>query len=190
MLNAQDARAKRTAKALQAALLTLLEEKPLDQITVREITATAGINYATFFRHHSGKEALLDYLAADEMQKLVALTLPTFDALNMQTAVEELFGYIDSNRTLWKALLTGGAASRMREEMLRLSRLTAAERVKEDTWIPLDLAVNCAVSVVFELLVWWIDQSPEDYPIPKAAAILAMLFGMHGLAPNNFGLEK
>ncbi len=43
------------------ALLKLMEEKTLSQITVLEITNTAGVGRATFFRHFSSKEDVLTF---------------------------------------------------------------------------------------------------------------------------------
>ena len=60
-----DARQVRSRSALAAALLELLEERPFDQLTIREITARAGTGYATFFRHYPDKEALLHDVAAE-----------------------------------------------------------------------------------------------------------------------------
>ena len=57
----------RTRAALCDALLGLIEERPFDQVTVREITRTADVGYATFFRHYPDKEALLNDLAAGEL---------------------------------------------------------------------------------------------------------------------------
>jgi hypothetical protein len=44
----KDARALRSGQALRDALLVLLLQKPFDQITIRDICATAGVHYATF----------------------------------------------------------------------------------------------------------------------------------------------
>src|ERR1700741_4640218 len=77
---AKDARAVRSGAALRDALLRLLERKPFDQITVRDICAEAGVHYATFFRHHPSKEALLDHIAAEQIVPSVELTLPIKDA--------------------------------------------------------------------------------------------------------------
>ena len=43
------------------ALIKLLEEKPLEQITVPEITSLAGVGRATYFRHFSKKEDLVTF---------------------------------------------------------------------------------------------------------------------------------
>lgn len=43
------------------ALIRLLEEKPLEQITVPEITELAGVGRATYFRHFSKKTDLVTF---------------------------------------------------------------------------------------------------------------------------------
>jgi len=177
----RDARARRTAQALQSALLSLLAEKPMEQVTVRDIADRAGINYATFFRHHPGKEALLEYVAADEIRRLVELTLPVLDSHNMAAANRAVFAHVQENRSLWKALLTGGAGSIMREEQLRLSRAVAAERNLVERDIPLVLAVNCTASLIFETLVWWLDLPEGEFSPDQAADILTSLQVNHDL---------
>lgn len=41
------------------SLLTLLEEKPMDDITISELTQLAGISRMTFYRNYSCKEDIL-----------------------------------------------------------------------------------------------------------------------------------
>lgn len=167
----QDARIVRTSDSLRNALLRLLDQKPLEQITIREIAAEAGIHYTTFFRHHTTKEALLDDLAADQIARLVELSLPVLDAADTKAAFAALCSYVDEHRVLWTALLTGGAAGTMREELLRVSRRLAVDLAPRDSWLPVELAVNCSVSLIVETLAWWLAQPPERFP-PEAAAEL------------------
>lgn len=47
-----DRRVKRTKKTLRESLLKLLEEKPIDKITVKELTETAEINRSTFYFYY------------------------------------------------------------------------------------------------------------------------------------------
>jgi AcrR family transcriptional regulator len=171
----QDARALKSAQALRAAFLALLERKQLDQITIREITAEAGVHYATFFRHHPTKEALLDDMAADQIDRLVALTVPVLDAVDSQAAFTALCAYVDEHRRLWTSLLTGGAAATMREELLRLSRNVAAVRAPQRAWLPTELAVICTVSLIFETLAWWLGKPVGAFSVEQVAQILHRL---------------
>jgi AcrR family transcriptional regulator len=170
-----DVRVVRSGQALRGALLALIERKPLDRITVREIAAEAGVHYATFFRHHPTKRALLDHVAADQIDRLVALALPVLDREDSHAAVVALFVYVNDHRTLWTALLTGGAAGAMRAELLRISREVAMERAPAESWLPVELAVNCSVSLIFETLAWWLGQPPGSVEIGEVARILDQL---------------
>src|SRR5579859_2326210 len=97
----RDARMLKSRVALLSALLGLLTEKPFEQITVREITKTAAIGYATFFRHYPDKESLLNDLAADQIKALLGLALPILFASNSRAAATALCTYVDEHRKLW-----------------------------------------------------------------------------------------
>ena len=73
---------------------------------------------------------------------------------------------------MWTTLLTGGAAGVMRDELLRIAREVAVERAPTDGWLPIALAVNCSVSLIFETLAWWLAQPPGSIATDQAAATL------------------
>ena len=77
-----DPRIKRTRAALCSALLSLLEEKAFDQITIRDIVGRADIGYATFFRNYDSKAAVLHDLAADQIGQLIDLAFPAIEGSN------------------------------------------------------------------------------------------------------------
>ncbi|NGY04993.1 TetR/AcrR family transcriptional regulator [Solimonas terrae] len=167
---ARDARAIRTREALRAAMLELLESKPLEQISIRDIVAAAGIGYTTFFRHHPTKEALLDELAAEEIRRLVDLTLPVMDAGSEMAASIAVCAYVDERRALWTTLLTGGAAAALREEFLRIAQDLATVRSQPGDWPPVEVATRLLVGGTIELLAWWLRQ-PEPLPGSEIARI-------------------
>src|SRR5699024_5059526 len=114
-----DARQLRSRRALTGAMLELLEEKPFDQVTIREISSRAGTGYATFFRHYATKESLLADIASEEIADLLAMTTPVLYDINSSESTRALCGHVAEHRQLWTALLTGGAASTVREEFIR-----------------------------------------------------------------------
>jgi AcrR family transcriptional regulator len=171
----KDARMIRTDQALRTALLTLLEHQPLEQITIRQIAAEAEVHYATFFRHHATKEALLNHVAADQINRLVELSLPVSDAVDSRAGFVTLCTYVGDHRALWTALLTGGAAGAMREELLRVSRELARVRAPKGSWLPMALGTACTVSLIVETISWWLTQPPEESSIEWVAKILHRL---------------
>lgn len=169
-----DARQIRSRKALSGALLALLEEKPFDQITIREISARAGTGYATFFRHYPTKEALLGDVASEEIAKLLAMTVPVLRDTNSYQSTRALCAYVAEHRKLWSALLTGGAAGIVRDEFIRQARGLTREPLMHEDWLPADLGVVYGTGATFDLLAWWLSQE-QSYSPEQIAGILHRL---------------
>jgi AcrR family transcriptional regulator len=154
-----DPRAVRTRKALRDALLALLETHSFDEITPRDISAKAGVARASFYLHHASKESMLDELAKDEIIKLYEHAQQVLDQMGSRVAALALCEYIERERTLWSALLNGGAGDVIRAEMLRLSRHTAAERAFPGDRLPSDLSTAYSTSGMVEIIAWWLRQN-------------------------------
>ncbi len=165
-----DPRVLQTREVLRQALLELLDKKPLDEISIREIAATAGIGYTTFFRHHTSKEDLLNDIAADEIQRLFDLTLPAFDPTDNRPGALALCQYVADNRALWSRLLAGGAAAQLREEFLRKTRELAAELGFLHDWLPPEMGSIFGASSTLDLLTWWLQQE-EPISVEELATI-------------------
>lgn len=67
----------RTDKAIQAALMQLVERKPFEKITVQDILDETPVSRATFYKHYHDKYEIVEKLQVDflEMQKQVVLPL-------------------------------------------------------------------------------------------------------------------
>jgi AcrR family transcriptional regulator len=184
-----DARQLRSRSALTGAMLALLEEKPFDQITIREISQRAGTGYATFFRHYPTKEALLADVAAEEISTLLAMTTPLLYDVNSEESTRALCASVAEHRKLWTALLTGGAAGIVREEFIRQARELAVHAVKPESWLPADLAVVYGTGATIDLLAWWLSQGPSHSSDQIAGVlnrlVIAPLVGRLGLAEKN-----
>lgn len=167
---ATDARVLQTREALRQALLELLDQKPFEQITIREITSLAGVGYTTFFRHHPGKEELLNDIAADEINHLIELAISTLGANDIREGVMTFCNYIAEHQALWSTLLTGGAASVLREEFIRLSSDIADSWENSPDWLPTDVGIALAASGTIELIAWWLKQK-EPIPVEQVAII-------------------
>lgn len=164
-----DARMVRTQQALRAAFLALIERKSLDDISIRDIVAEAGIGYATYFRHYSSKGELLEAVVADEISQLIDLSLPALRADTLTSSLV-LFRHVDEHRALWSALLTGGAAGTIREEFAKAARERGPARISLEGWLPTELGVLYGVSATVEIITWWLRQDPP-FPIEDIARI-------------------
>jgi AcrR family transcriptional regulator len=164
-----DARVRRNRDGLRRALLELLTLRAVEKITVREIARRAAVGYTTFFRHFASKEALLDAVIRVEIEQLTAQALPVYDGADAPGACLALCRYVQAHRALWSALLVGGAAPKVREELLRQSREVTATRRPQP--LPPELGAALAVAVIVELLSWWLRQ-PEPWSAERVAQVL------------------
>lgn len=174
---ARATRLTRTRPILCGALLALLEERPFEQLTVREITAKADIGYATFFRHYPDKEALLNDLAASQISDLLAMTLPILNNADTRGSARTLCVYVWEHRKLWSALLTGGAASMLKDEFVRQAQEIAEAQPRPDAWLPNDLTIVFYVTGAVEILAWWLKQKDPPSVDRMAEVIDSLIVG-------------
>jgi AcrR family transcriptional regulator len=165
-----DARMVRTQQALRTAFLALIERKSLDNVSIRDIVAEAGIGYATYFRHYASKAELLEAVVADEIHDLIDLALPALKPGDTLPSSLALFQHVDEHRALWSALLTGGAAGTIREEFAKVARELSGNKIGLENWLPAELGVLYGVSGTVEIIAWWLRQDPP-FPIERIAEI-------------------
>ena len=60
-----------TKRALASALKELLEHKPLNKITIADITEQCGVNRQTFYYHFQDIYALLEWIYTTDAQRLL-----------------------------------------------------------------------------------------------------------------------
>ncbi len=167
---ATDARVHQTRVAIRKAFLELLDLKPIDQITIREIATAADIGYTTFFRHYPSKDTLLNEIAANEIRQLIELAMPVLGPIDSKKATLVMCQYVAKHRALWSTLLTGGAANVLREEFIKLSLQVAASWKSESQWLPPEVGVILVTSGTIELLAWWLKQK-KPISVEKLATI-------------------
>jgi AcrR family transcriptional regulator len=174
---------------LHRAFLELLEVKPLEQITIRDIAAASGVGYTTFFRHHPSKEAMLKEIVTEQIQRVLALSIPVLDAGDLRAASTAIFSYVNEHRRLWSTLLTGGAAPLVREEFLRLGRDVASVRLPPGNRVPADIGLALIVSGTIELLTLWLRQ-PDPLPTKRIVEIYNRIVVSPAMEANRFRVGR
>jgi AcrR family transcriptional regulator len=103
-----------TKKAIKSAFLSLLNEKPINKITVKEIVQLCGINRNSFYYHYSDIPALLEEILVEQADALLQnrnLSLSIYDylmsAINfiVENKVAVFHIYNSANRQLFEEYL-------------------------------------------------------------------------------------
>lgn len=81
--------------ALKAAFIRLLEERPLRDITVKDIVQSCGVNRNTFYYHFKDIPALLEEIITDQANRIIAAQGP---ALSMADCLETAARFAQEHR--------------------------------------------------------------------------------------------
>lgn len=103
-----DKRVMRTRGALDKALFELLQEKPIERISVKDISSHAGINRATFYSHYSGLDDMCETLRGeivDDIVNIIDLHWEEIVENDKFEAIFDLFTYFDRGRVAFSSLL-------------------------------------------------------------------------------------
>ena len=81
-----DARIRYTRRVLKQSFLTLLKQKPVNKITVKEVCELAELNRATFYTHYSDCFALLESIEQDILDAFL-LSLKLINSFDMTALI-------------------------------------------------------------------------------------------------------
>ena len=99
-----DRRTRRTQAALQHAMITLLGRKPLNEISITELTRLADVNRATFYAHYTNVYDLFKHIEEDFMRTCKAMIQRHSHEIarnDYAPLIEEIFTFFDEHEHLF-----------------------------------------------------------------------------------------
>lgn len=69
-MNEQDIRVIKSKKAIRDALFFILDTKPINKITIKEVAEAAGVNRKTFYAHYAGIEDIVNEVENELVQSI------------------------------------------------------------------------------------------------------------------------
>ena len=160
----EDRRIRRTKKAVRGALLRLMKNKTVSQISATELCSEADINRSTFYVHYSAPEDVLKSIEEEFLNELEALL---DNALENGRIIVELLNIIDAAREQWYSIWHGDP--RLIERAMDLAaqktlELWHAEGYKSEQEVMLFMryATRGAAGIIGEWLDGGCRTSPEE----------------------------
>ena len=104
----RDLQFARTDRAIVDAVLRLLAKKPLEKITVADVTAEALVNRSTFYQHYADKYEVLERLQERYMDEIIERTAAVRAAeVSDISEVDAVFGaFFDEHRDVLRLLFS------------------------------------------------------------------------------------
>ena len=105
----EDRRVRRTRKLLTQALTQLLQEKQVNEITVKELTDLADMNRGTFYLYYRDIYDMLEK-TEDSMFEALEAILQSHEiqdmAVQMKSILLDVFNFIEENQEMCRVLLS------------------------------------------------------------------------------------
>lgn len=115
-----DARVRYTRMILRDSLLKLLSQKPIKEITVKEICELAQINRATFYSHYKDPFDLLEQIENELFNDISATFMSRQDDITSMT--REIFVIITRNLDLCRVLFSDNGDKMFLRRIMEFSR--------------------------------------------------------------------
>ena len=185
----RDKRLVRTKKAIIEALIELLSEKELTEITVTELAESAGINRKTFYLHYDKVDDIIEDFGEDIFTYTDCVLRRHIEA-NGRIDIDVLFSAINSaiteNLEFFRTFVRSGTyrvfiSSGMRSEYIRTLRANMEMYFCGGALLS-PYVMEFLVSGVTAMYIKWLDtelpaESLEDLSETAAALVSAVLAG-------------
>jgi AcrR family transcriptional regulator len=170
-----DPRVVRTRQMLRTALVSLIEEKGFDAITVQDIADRAELNRATFYLHYQDKQDLLVKSLRDAIDELVADIGTSTDEQGQlifdesPRPIKATFEHVAQHAQFYRVMMSAegvpsfiaGVRDYMAE--ITLKWLGALQPDPACSLVPLEIVANSLSWSLLGVLIWWLE---HDMPHP------------------------
>lgn len=168
-----DRRSKRTERILVEALVSLMQEKYYEAITVQDIIDRADVGRSTFYAHFTDKGDLMTGVLVHMMDVLGSMERQQPKPGSLQLLpVRDLFEHVQENRHLFKGIERGHALELFSEKAQEYwsqqvaSRLQAHMVEGQQPAVPIPVMAHYVSGILLMMLRWWLENkmpyTPEE----------------------------
>jgi AcrR family transcriptional regulator len=165
-----DARVRRTRAQLGTALLNLIVEKPINDVTVQDILQRSGVGRSTFYLHYRDKDDLLVTQLEMFLETMSNALSERKDKSHRVVPVAELFAHIGNQNKLYRVLSDSGHLKEFFELAEGHFARGIERRLNESGRLPdippRELAARASAlsGSLLSLLRWWLDRGEKESP--------------------------
>ena len=168
-----DRRSQRTQRILHEALMSLMQEKRYDEITVQDIIDRADVGRSTFYTHYRDKEDLMTSGLLHLMHILSEMVAkPSATGETRLLPTQELFEHVQEHQNLFRGMVRGRGLELFFEKGQEYwsQKLTADLQTRlpegHQSAVPIPVIAQFVAGTFVTMLRWWLDMkmpySPEE----------------------------
>jgi AcrR family transcriptional regulator len=180
----EDPRVRRPRELLQDAFIELMGDHSFESITVQDITATARVNHATFYRHYQDKYHLADAIFTEALDSMLrAFGSPEKSLAEMENTDSTvilkswgiIFRHVADNDRLYRTLFNSSGNTafirRIREHfaLIAKERMEARNKQIKPTGARRgivkkpnsEIVYALAANVMIGTIGWWLEEGQK-----------------------------
>jgi AcrR family transcriptional regulator len=165
-----DLRVRRTCERLGSALIALIQEKPINDVTVQDVLDRASVGRSTFYLHYRDKDDLLLSQLEMFLEMMSTALSVRKEKSNRVAPVTEMFAHIGNENKIYRMLAESGHL----HEFFDLAegyftrgiqqRLMESGHVKNVPQRELAARAAALAGSLLSLLRWWLDRGEKETP--------------------------
>ena len=165
-----DARVRRTRDQLGYALIELIQEKPINDVTVQDVLDRAKVGRSTFYLHYRDKDDLLVSQLEMFLETMSNVLSVRKEKSNRVAPVAEMFAHIGNQNKLYRVLSDSGHLKNFFDLAEGFFARGIERRLKESSRLASlpqrELAARASAlsGSLLSLLRWWLDRGEKETP--------------------------
>ncbi|MEI3598455.1 MULTISPECIES: TetR/AcrR family transcriptional regulator [unclassified Oceanobacillus] len=185
MTKKQDLRIQRTRKSLNQALITLMEKKNFQAITIQELADEAMINRVTFYLHYVDKYELLEECVKDNLDEIMLKHLSPVRHIRKGVVYTEAFRPIvmdilksvENNERFFRVMIQSNCEGLIKDYFIGLVQTKFLPQLGEmfsdiQSNRHVDVTIQLIVSAILGVITWWIVSEERESPEEIAAIVV------------------
>lgn len=191
MPNNEDRRVKLTKKILKDALIEIMHEKSIHEISIKKICEVADINRSTFYHHYSSPYELYEDINNDIYEDFAKIKKKNIvhkgddNSKYMSALLTDILTYVENHRDLFLVLLSDKGDLSIGEKLTNsVLKFVDADNDSE-------LSVYCMQFITAGVanIVWlWLNN--ENRSSPHDVALMITMIMYHGVRKAFFFAKK
>lgn len=164
----------RSKTLIRNALVSLMQEKPFEKITITDIVRRADINRGTFYAHFKDSREVLERIRADalaEMKQAICSVSADIVIRNPEPLLRKISEFLSEDSTYYKMLLSTSGIQDFLNEIKRISLeyvmgsdYAKKQLDKESFASRLDFLISGIAGVYYDIVLGLIPQTLDTAP--------------------------
>jgi|SRR5690625_2730709 len=158
-----DRRIRKSKKAIEEALISLMVENDFEDITINSIAERADVNRGTIYLHYKDKYDLLEQCIEREIQELLISCMPEgTESYPSKTPLLRTFKYLEEHSFIYHTLLTNKGVPTFRNKLLTVMKEGLREQLQLNGInqnMNKEILIEFWSSAIIGVIEWWITQS-------------------------------